>query len=142
MLEIQLYLKNLTLGIVFICTLLLGIVYCFSKKDSVSISSSLMSRGIKTACYHGDLDGPSRSYVHNAWMKNAIQVQHYYLLFALIHELKRYAEIARITRWMLTSISVMKCPLTLLVNLTTLISKKKKKAGSSFCCLESEAKET
>ncbi|XP_074639274.1 ATP-dependent DNA helicase Q1-like [Acropora palmata] len=51
-----------------------GIVYCFSKKDSVSISSSLMSRGIKAACYHGDLDGPSRSYVHSAWMKNAIQV--------------------------------------------------------------------
>ncbi|XP_015771239.1 PREDICTED: ATP-dependent DNA helicase Q1-like [Acropora digitifera] len=71
---VQLYLKNLTLGIVFICPLPLGIVYCFSKKDSVSISSSLMSRGIKAACYHGDLDGPSRSYVHNAWMKNAIQV--------------------------------------------------------------------
>lgn len=33
-----------------------------------------MSREIKAACYHGDLDGPSRSYVHNAWMKNAIQV--------------------------------------------------------------------
>ena len=79
--------EKLDLGIVFICPLPLGIVYCFSKKDSVSISSSLMSRGIKAACYHGDLDGPSRSYVHNAWMKNAIQVRHYYVLFGRTQEI-------------------------------------------------------
>ena len=75
--RMQLHLKKLTLGIVFICPFPLGIPYCFSKKDSVSISSSLMSRGIKAPCYHGDFDGPSRSYVHNARMKNAIQVQYY-----------------------------------------------------------------
>lgn len=51
-----------------------GIVYCFSRKDSVTIASSLMSRGIKAACYHGDLDGQSRSEVHRAWTRNAIQV--------------------------------------------------------------------
>lgn len=51
-----------------------GIVYCFSRKDSVTIASSLMSRGIKAACYHGNLDGPSRSQVHRAWTSNSIQV--------------------------------------------------------------------
>ncbi|KAL9955233.1 hypothetical protein ACROYT_G036526 [Oculina patagonica] len=51
-----------------------GIVYCFSRKESVTIASSLMSRGIKAACYHGDLDGQSRSEVHRAWTSNAIQV--------------------------------------------------------------------
>lgn len=51
-----------------------GIVYCFSRKDSVTIASSLMSRGIKAACYHGDLDGKSRSQVHRAWTSNKIQV--------------------------------------------------------------------
>lgn len=51
-----------------------GIVYCFSRKDSVTITSSLKSRGIKAACYHGDLDGPSRSHVHTAWMRNEIQL--------------------------------------------------------------------
>jgi len=33
-----------------------------------------MSRGIKAACYHGDLDGKSRSQVHRAWTSNSIQV--------------------------------------------------------------------
>lgn len=52
----------------------IGIVYCFSRKDSVTIASSLKSRGIKAACYHGDLDSQSRSQVHRAWTSNAIQV--------------------------------------------------------------------
>lgn len=51
-----------------------GIVYCFSRKDSVTIASSLKSHGIKAACYHGDLDSQSRSQVHRAWTSNAIQV--------------------------------------------------------------------
>ena len=60
----------------FTCPLLphAGIVYCFSRKDSVTVASSLKSRGIKAACYHGDLDGPSRSQVHRAWTNNSIQV--------------------------------------------------------------------
>ena len=52
----------------------IGIVYCFSRKDSVTIASSLKSHGIKAACYHGDLDSQSRSQVHRAWTSNAIQV--------------------------------------------------------------------
>jgi len=51
-----------------------GIVYCFSQKDSMTIASSLKSRGIKAACYHGNLDGQSRSHVHRAWTSNSIQV--------------------------------------------------------------------
>ena len=40
----------------------------------MTIASSLKSRGIKAACYHGNLDGQSRSQVHRAWTSNSIQV--------------------------------------------------------------------
>ncbi|GFS01405.1 ATP-dependent DNA helicase Q1-like [Elysia marginata] len=51
-----------------------GIVYCFSRKETEEVTVDLMSRGIKTGCYHADMDPRSRSKVHRDWLAGDVQV--------------------------------------------------------------------
>lgn len=51
-----------------------GIIYCFSRKDTASVTSDLNSRGVKSACYHADLEHGQRSRIHNLWLSNKVQV--------------------------------------------------------------------
>ena len=52
----------------------LGIVYCFSRKETEQVAKDLVSRDIAAAPYHADLSAESRSRVHVAWTQNRIQV--------------------------------------------------------------------
>lgn len=51
-----------------------GIVYCFSRKDTVSVASDLSARGVMSAAYHADLESCERSRVHNLWTEDKIKV--------------------------------------------------------------------
>ncbi len=59
---------------VCVCDVLVGIVYCFSRKDTEEVSSELCQQGIKAACYHGDVPQAVRSRVHAQWLNNSIKV--------------------------------------------------------------------
>ncbi len=54
---------------------MIGIVYCFSRKDSQDVAQELQSRGIQAGSYHADMDAKYRSQVHRMWIKNEIQVK-------------------------------------------------------------------
>lgn len=54
--------------------MLIGIVYCFSRKDTEEVARELQVRNIKAGCYHADMEAKHRSQVHHAWMANTIQV--------------------------------------------------------------------
>ncbi|KAI8783389.1 ATP-dependent DNA helicase Q1 [Biomphalaria glabrata] len=51
-----------------------GIIYCFNRKESEEVSSSLESRGIKSSCYHALMPAPYRNIVHQQWLSGDIQV--------------------------------------------------------------------
>ena len=51
-----------------------GIIYCFSRKDTVTLTSDLNARGVKSACYHADMEADQRSRIHNLWLSNSVQV--------------------------------------------------------------------
>ena len=51
-----------------------GIIYCFSRKDTVNVADELKSRGIKSASYHADLDPRDRSKTHSLWLNGNVQV--------------------------------------------------------------------
>lgn len=53
---------------------LLGIVYCFSRKDSEQVTMDLCQQGIRAGCYHADLPSSDRSRVHKQWLNNTIKV--------------------------------------------------------------------
>ena len=54
--------------------ILIGIVYCFSRKDSEDVASLLASYGIPSHCYHADMPAELKSHVHKAWSEGDIQV--------------------------------------------------------------------
>ena len=54
--------------------LVVGIVYCFSRKDTEDVSSGLCERRIRAAYYHADLPLAQRSRVHMEWLNNSLQV--------------------------------------------------------------------
>ena len=51
-----------------------GIIYCFSRKDTVTLTSDLNARWVKSACYHADMEADQRSRIHNLWLSNSVQV--------------------------------------------------------------------
>ncbi|CAF1376637.1 unnamed protein product [Adineta ricciae] len=58
-----------------------GIVYCLSQKDAEDVCCELQRHGmyeddvgIKAGCYHAGLSGPSRTQVHERWIKNQVHV--------------------------------------------------------------------
>ena len=51
-----------------------GIVYCFSKKDSFDVATGLRSREVSANCYHAGLTPESRTKVHHAWTKGSLKV--------------------------------------------------------------------
>ncbi|ESO95408.1 hypothetical protein LOTGIDRAFT_160547 [Lottia gigantea] len=51
-----------------------GIVYCFTKKDSVNVTVDLQKAGIATGCYNANLTAVERSRVYNLWTQGQIQV--------------------------------------------------------------------
>ena len=54
-----------------------GIVYCFSRKDTEQVTKELISRGIKAACYHADIDYHVKSRNHRDWVSCKVQVSHF-----------------------------------------------------------------
>uniref|UniRef100_A0A182J4G9 ATP-dependent DNA helicase n=1 Tax=Anopheles atroparvus TaxID=41427 RepID=A0A182J4G9_ANOAO len=50
-----------------------GIIYTFSVKDAVDISTELKERGLKVAPYHASLEALDRSKIHQLWLKNELQ---------------------------------------------------------------------
>ena len=61
---------------------LLGIVYCFSRKDSEQVTLDLCQQGIRAGCYHGDLPSSDRSRVHKQWLNNTIKVVQKFIILA------------------------------------------------------------
>eukprot|EP01113_Clastostelium_recurvatum_P011336 TRINITY_DN15765_c0_g1_i1.p1 TRINITY_DN15765_c0_g1~~TRINITY_DN15765_c0_g1_i1.p1 ORF type:complete len:697 (+),score=134.46 TRINITY_DN15765_c0_g1_i1:23-2113(+) len=51
-----------------------GIIYCYSRKETETVASGLIRRGIKAACYHALCDPKDREAVHRDWLKDDIQV--------------------------------------------------------------------
>lgn len=51
-----------------------GIVYCFSRKDTVTVAADLNSKGIVSSSYHAYLDPNERRKIHHLWYSNKIQV--------------------------------------------------------------------
>ena len=52
----------------------IGIVYCFSCKDTEQLSDDLRIHGIKSACYHANLTPEARTQAHYQWLHNTVQV--------------------------------------------------------------------
>ena len=63
-------------GFFFLSFFSIGIVYCFSRKETEEVAVDLMSRGIKAGCYHADMDAKARSQVHRDWLSGVVQVAH------------------------------------------------------------------
>eukprot|EP01130_Rhizamoeba_saxonica_P007027 TRINITY_DN2817_c0_g1_i1.p1 TRINITY_DN2817_c0_g1~~TRINITY_DN2817_c0_g1_i1.p1 ORF type:complete len:360 (-),score=52.47 TRINITY_DN2817_c0_g1_i1:23-1102(-) len=51
-----------------------GIIYCFSRKETINLAKYLNAEGISSACYHASMDSTSRKNVHNLWLDNNINV--------------------------------------------------------------------
>lgn len=51
-----------------------GIIYALSRRDSEVYSKGLQRKGIRTAYYHGGMDGASRNFVHEKWQSGGFQV--------------------------------------------------------------------
>ncbi|XP_053659917.1 ATP-dependent DNA helicase Q1-like [Anopheles marshallii] len=51
-----------------------GIIYTYSMKDAVDISTALMSRGLKAGPYHANLDSADRTKIHKLWYNEDLQV--------------------------------------------------------------------
>ena len=64
--------------LVFISHLALGIVYCFSRSDSMKVAESLCNRGIQSASYHAYMPSDIKSNAHRLWREGHIQVGSWY----------------------------------------------------------------
>uniref|UniRef100_A0A182R700 ATP-dependent DNA helicase n=1 Tax=Anopheles funestus TaxID=62324 RepID=A0A182R700_ANOFN len=51
-----------------------GIIYTYSMKDAVDISTALISRGLKAGPYHANLDPADRTKIHKLWYNEDLQV--------------------------------------------------------------------
>ena len=51
-----------------------GIIYCFSRKDAEDVSKELKKLGIAAGFYHADMHAVERSRIHTRWLSNNIQV--------------------------------------------------------------------
>uniref|UniRef100_A0A182WEJ0 ATP-dependent DNA helicase n=1 Tax=Anopheles minimus TaxID=112268 RepID=A0A182WEJ0_9DIPT len=51
-----------------------GIIYTYSMKDAVDISTALISRGLKAGPYHANLDPADRTKIHKLWYNEELQV--------------------------------------------------------------------
>ncbi|XP_035898242.1 ATP-dependent DNA helicase Q1-like [Anopheles stephensi] len=51
-----------------------GIIYTYSMKDAVDISTALLSRGLKAGPYHANLDPADRTKIHRLWYNEELQV--------------------------------------------------------------------
>uniref|UniRef100_A0A182MSP1 ATP-dependent DNA helicase n=1 Tax=Anopheles culicifacies TaxID=139723 RepID=A0A182MSP1_9DIPT len=51
-----------------------GIIYTYSMKDAVDISTALISRGLKAGPYHANLDQADRTKIHKLWHNEDLQV--------------------------------------------------------------------
>ena len=61
----------------------LGIIYCFSCKDTEQLSDELRANGIKSACYHANLTPEARTQAHSQWLHNTIQVKCFGITFGI-----------------------------------------------------------
>ena len=52
----------------------LGIIYCFTQKESEEVTTELKQRGIKTGCYHANVSPKQKSQIHEMWLANKILV--------------------------------------------------------------------
>jgi ATP-dependent DNA helicase Q1 len=52
----------------------LGIIYCFTQKESEEVTTELKLRGIKTGCYHANVSPKQKSHIHEMWLANKILV--------------------------------------------------------------------
>uniref|UniRef100_A0A182K6V6 ATP-dependent DNA helicase n=1 Tax=Anopheles christyi TaxID=43041 RepID=A0A182K6V6_9DIPT len=50
-----------------------GIIYTYSMKDAMDISSEMTSRGLKTAPYHANLEPADRTKIHQLWHDEDLQ---------------------------------------------------------------------
>ncbi|RDD42844.1 ATP-dependent DNA helicase Q1 [Trichoplax sp. H2] len=51
-----------------------GIIYCCTRKESETVASDLVSKGIHAAFYHADMEMSERSSVHRHWIENKVNV--------------------------------------------------------------------
>ena len=51
-----------------------GIIYCLTKKDTEQITMQLLSKGLKCAVYHADLDDYTRDQVHVNWRAGKVDI--------------------------------------------------------------------
>eukprot|EP01083_Nonionella_stella_P075056 203799_1 len=51
-----------------------GIVYCLTQNETDQVANDLCENGINAASYHGGMKNGARSKVHDAWMRNQVQV--------------------------------------------------------------------
>ena len=58
----------------YISSLPLGIVYCFSRKNSEQVAMELKTHDISAFCYHADMEPADKSKVHSAWTKGKLKV--------------------------------------------------------------------
>ena len=68
---------------------MVGIIYCFSQKDTETLCNDLCGQGVSASCYHANMVPYDRSKVHKLWLNNTIQVSGVAMVIYFYQALKK-----------------------------------------------------
>lgn len=57
--------------------MVLGIVYCFTQKESEEVAAELRQHGIRAGCYHANIPPKQKSQIHEMWLADKLLASSY-----------------------------------------------------------------